>query len=53
MGRADIRGMIERGMTPAEIKASWADDVERFRRQRKPYLLYEDTEPEAQEMFNR
>ncbi len=40
IGRGDIRGMIERGMTADEIKATWADDVNRFKRQRRPYLLY-------------
>lgn len=40
MGRGDIRGMIERGCTADEIEATWRDDVERFRSQRKPYLLY-------------
>ncbi len=40
IGRGDIRGMIMDGKTAAEIKATWADDVCRFREQRKPYLLY-------------
>lgn len=40
IGRGDIRGMIERGMTADQIKATWADDVRKFRAQRKPYLLY-------------
>lgn len=40
IGRGDIRGMIMDGKTAAEIKATWADDVRRFREQRKPYLLY-------------
>lgn len=39
-GNADIRKMIEEGKTDAEIKASWADDVKKFKEQRKPYLLY-------------
>lgn len=42
IGRGDIRGMIERGMTAEEIKATWQDDVEKFRKQRKPYLLYDE-----------
>lgn len=41
MGRGDIRGMIEAGRTPEEIKATWAADTEAFKRQREPYLLYE------------
>jgi len=40
IGRGDIRGMIESGMSADEIKATWADDVARFRQQRRPYLLY-------------
>ena len=39
-GRGDIREMIEKGMSADEIKATWADDVKRFREQRRPYLLY-------------
>ncbi len=40
IGRGDIRAMVENGATPAEIKATWAADVEKFRKQRRPYLLY-------------
>lgn len=40
IGNGDIRGMIERGDDAATIRRSWQPDVERFRRQRKPYLLY-------------
>lgn len=40
IGRGDIRTMIEQGKSAAEIKATWAKDVLRFRQQRKPYLLY-------------
>ena len=32
--------MILDGYSAQEIKARWSDDVERFKRQRKPYLLY-------------
>ena len=42
IGRGDIRTMIEQGRTADEIRATWADDVARFRQQRKPYLLYDD-----------
>ena len=38
----NIRKMIEEGKSAAEIKASWADDVEKFKRQRRPYLLYQE-----------
>ncbi len=42
IGDESIRGMIEKGMSAEEIKATWADDVEAFKAQRKPYLLYEE-----------
>ncbi|MDE6270398.1 MAG: DUF1343 domain-containing protein, partial [Muribaculaceae bacterium] len=40
IGRGDIRGMIEEGKSAEEIKATWADDVKKFKEQRRPYLLY-------------
>lgn len=40
IGRGDIRQMIEDGRTADEIKATWAGDVDKFKRQRAPYLLY-------------
>lgn len=40
IGNGDIRGMIENGMDADAIKATWAGDVERFRAQRAPYLIY-------------
>ena len=42
IGRGDIRDMIASGKSAAEIKAIWADDVKSFRKQRRPYLLYEE-----------
>ncbi len=42
IGRGDIRQMIEDGKSADEIKASWAGDVEKFKKQRKPYLLYQE-----------
>jgi uncharacterized protein YbbC (DUF1343 family) len=36
-----IRKMILEGKSAAEIKAMWKDDVEKFKKQRQPYLLYE------------
>ena len=39
-GDRSVRLMIMAGMSADEIKASWADDVADFRRQRAPYLLY-------------
>ena len=40
MGRSDIRQMIMEGKTAAQIKATWSDDVARFKEQRRRYLLY-------------
>lgn len=40
IGRGDIRKMIESGKSADEIKASWGADVEKFKLQRRPYLLY-------------
>lgn len=42
IGNGDIRGMIAKGMSSDEIKATWSDDVEAFKAQRRPYLLYEE-----------
>jgi len=39
-GQGYVRKMIEAGKSAAEIKAMWADDVAKFKIQRKPYLLY-------------
>lgn len=39
-GQEWVRAMIKKGASAAEIKARWADDVEKFKLQRKPYLLY-------------
>jgi uncharacterized protein YbbC (DUF1343 family) len=32
--------MIKEGKSADEIKAMWQDDVAKFKKQRKPYLLY-------------
>ena len=42
MGAGYVRGLIEAGKSAEEIKAMWQNDVERFKAQRKPYLLYEE-----------
>ena len=42
IGRGDIRTMIEQGRSAAEIKATWSDDVKRFKEQRRKYLLYKE-----------
>ncbi len=37
-----VREMIVAGKSAEEIEARWKNDVEKFRLQRKPYLLYEE-----------
>lgn len=37
-----VRTMIEDGSSADEIRQRWAPDVERFKKQRKPYLLYKE-----------
>lgn len=37
-----VRQMIMQGKSAKEIKAMWKDDVEQFKKQRRPYLLYEE-----------
>jgi hypothetical protein len=34
--------MIIAGATADEIEARWSNDVERFKEQRRPYLLYQE-----------
>ncbi|HBZ35783.1 MAG TPA: DUF1343 domain-containing protein [Rikenellaceae bacterium] len=42
IGRDYVRKMIIAGNSATEIKSMWADDVAKFKEQRKPYLLYPD-----------
>ena len=42
MGTTQVRQMIANGKSADEIKATWQADVELFKAQRKPYLLYEE-----------
>ena len=42
MGTTRVRQMIAEGKSADEIKATWQGDVELFKAQRKPYLLYEE-----------
>lgn len=42
IGRDYVRKMIKNGASAAEIKACWKEDVEKFKVQRKPYLLYDE-----------
>ena len=37
-----VRKMIKQGKSAEEIKVRWKPDVEKFKEQRKPYLLYEE-----------
>jgi uncharacterized protein YbbC (DUF1343 family) len=37
-----VRQMIMDGKSADEIRAMWADDVNKFKEQRRPYLLYEE-----------
>ncbi|MCM1347993.1 MAG: DUF1343 domain-containing protein [Firmicutes bacterium] len=39
-GNRNICKMIEQGASAADIRATWTDDVEAFKRRRAPYLLY-------------
>ena len=41
-GRDYVRKMIKQGKNADEIKAMWTEDVEKFKIQRKPYLIYEE-----------
>ena len=42
VGVGYVRKMIIEGKSADEIKAVWKKDVENFKKQRKPYLLYEE-----------
>ena len=37
-----IRKMIVEGKSNEEIREMWKEDVEKFKKQRKSYLLYEE-----------
>jgi uncharacterized protein YbbC (DUF1343 family) len=41
IGTDYVRKMIKEGKSADEIKLMWKDDVEKFKEQRKPYLLYD------------
>ena len=40
IGRDYVRKMIKEGKSAREIEATWANEVAKFKEQRKPYLLY-------------
>ena len=42
IGVSYVREMIEAGKNAAEIEAMWSEDIVRFKKQRKPYLLYDE-----------
>lgn len=42
IGVSYVREMIKQGKSASEINEMWKDDVENFKNQRKPYLLYEE-----------
>ena len=42
IGNSTVRQMIQAGKSAEEIKATWQPDVEQFKKQRKPYLLYKE-----------
>lgn len=42
IGVSYVRTMIEAGSSAATIKARWHDDVEKFKKQRRKYLLYKE-----------
>ncbi len=42
VGTDDVRRRIEMGQSAAEIKDSWQEEIEAFKTQRRPYLLYEE-----------
>ena len=44
IGVGYVRTMIEAGKTADEIKTMWKDDVEKFKVQRKKYLLYDSND---------
>ena len=40
IGQSYVRKMIKEGKSAKEIEAMWVEDVEKFKEQRKPFLLY-------------
>ena len=42
VGQDYVRKMINQGKSEEEIRACWQADVEKFKEQRRPYLLYEE-----------
>ena len=42
MGNSWVRELIMQGLAAEDIKVRWQPDVEKFKAQRRPYLLYEE-----------
>lgn len=42
IGTDEVRKQIEAGMSAEEIKAGWQEEIEAFKQQRRPYLLYNE-----------
>lgn len=40
IGRGDIRSMIVSGKSAADIKTTWASDVDKFKEKRARYMIY-------------
>lgn len=40
IGRGDIRSMVTSGKSAADIKTTWAGDVEKFKEKRARYMIY-------------
>lgn len=43
-GTGDLRKQLQAGKTETEIKATWQNDLDEYRKRRKKYLLYRDFE---------
>ncbi|MDR1341631.1 MAG: DUF1343 domain-containing protein [Prevotellaceae bacterium] len=41
-GNSKLQKQVEQGMSAAQIRASWQQDLKKFRQQREKYLLYKD-----------
>ncbi|GAB4378186.1 MAG: DUF1343 domain-containing protein [Salibacteraceae bacterium] len=42
-GTDQLRKQIEAGMSAEEIRATWQADLNRFKKQRQPYLIYDES----------
>lgn len=42
IGTDSVKKLIQAGKNADEIKATWQKDIEQFKKQRQPYLLYEE-----------